>query len=76
MVLLTITGKNEKFLHANPIKERSIRMRDNITLPLVILQQYALDCLRHNSEHKHKELLETIIKKSLAANINANQNSI
>ncbi|AXA33523.1 phosphoenolpyruvate carboxylase [Francisella adeliensis] len=74
--LLTITGKNEKFLHANPIKERSIRMRDNITLPLVILQQYALDCLRHNSEHKHKELLETIIKKSLAANINANQNSI
>ncbi|ASG67352.1 hypothetical protein fh0823_26640 [Francisella halioticida] len=74
--LLTVTGKNEDFLHANPIKERSIKMRDDITLPLVILQQYALNCLRDNPNHKNKKLLETIIKKSLAANINANQNSI
>ena len=74
--LLAVTEKDESFLHANPVKERSIKMRDNITLPLVILQQYALDCLRKNPNHKHKKLLKTIIKKSLAANINANQNSI
>ena len=74
--LFTITNKSENFLHSNPVKERSIRVRDNITLPLVILQQYALDCLRNNPNHKYKELLKTIIKKSLAANINANQNSI
>lgn len=74
--LLAVTGKKEDFLHANPVKERSIKMRDDITLPLVILQQYALDCLRNNPSHKHKKLLKTIIKKSLAANINANQNSI
>ncbi|AFJ42749.1 phosphoenolpyruvate carboxylase [Francisella orientalis] len=74
--LLAVTEKDENFLHANPVKERSIKMRDDITLPLVILQQYALDCLRKNPNHKHKKLLKTIIKKSLAANINANQNSI
>lgn len=74
--LLAVTEKDENFLHANPVKERSIKMRDDITLPLVILQQYALNCLRKNPNHKHKKLLKTIIKKSLAANINANQNSI
>ncbi|MED7789080.1 phosphoenolpyruvate carboxylase [Francisella sp. 19X1-34] len=74
--LLTVTGKSEDFLHANPVKARSIKMRDDITLPLVILQQYALNALRENPNHKHEELLKTIIKKSLAANINANQNSI
>ncbi|WP_150467649.1 phosphoenolpyruvate carboxylase [Francisella sp. SYW-9] len=74
--LLAVTEKNENFLHANPVKERSIKLRDDITLPLVILQQYALYTLRNNPNHKHKDLLTTIIKKSLAANINANQNSI
>ena len=74
--LLAVTGKNENFLHNDPVKERSIKMRDDITVPLVVLQQYALNCLRHNPNHQYKDLLATIIKKSLATNINANQNSI
>ncbi|APC96632.1 phosphoenolpyruvate carboxylase [Francisella frigiditurris] len=74
--LFSITNKDESFLHPNPVKEKSIQMRDDITLPLGILQQYALNCLRNNPNHRFAELLKTIIKKSLAANINANQNSI
>jgi phosphoenolpyruvate carboxylase len=73
--LLEIVCK-EEFLHINKVKERSIIMRDNITLPLSVLQQYALDALRKNPEHENSDLLKIIIRKTLISNVNANHNSI
>ena len=74
--LLDIVCKDEEFLHINKVKEHSIIMRDNITLPLSVLQQYALDILRKNPEYKNQELLKVIVRKTLIANVNANHNSI
>ena len=74
--LLEIVCKDEAFLHMNKAKERSIIMRDKITLPLTVLQQYALDVLRKDPEHEHSEFLKVIIRKKLISYVNANHNSI
>lgn len=73
-MLLEITG-HSKLLEMERIRQESIEQREKIVLPLLVIQQYALAALR-NDKVKNKDILEKLIKKSLAANINASRNSV
>ena len=73
-MLLSITGHTE-LLSMDAIKQESINLREKIVLPLLVIQQYALAKLREDS-NADAAVLEKLIKKSLAANINASRNSV
>ncbi|MBP9742762.1 MAG: phosphoenolpyruvate carboxylase [Burkholderiales bacterium] len=103
-MLLNITGHDE-LLSMDAIGQQSIKLREKIVLPLVVIQQYALAKLRQieqeldnkslaksrlvndevdgvktmplfENDPEDRFLLERLIKKSLAANINASRNSV
>jgi phosphoenolpyruvate carboxylase len=65
---------NFKILMENEsVSRESIKIRENIVLPLLVIQQYALQKL--GKETKHKEIYEKIVTRSLYGNINASRNS-
>lgn len=75
-LLLLISG-HDRLVAENQIKGQSIKFREQIIQPLVIIQQYAMDKLRHlSSDDPQYAIFEKIVKKSLAASINASRNSI
>ncbi|HBW83293.1 MAG TPA: phosphoenolpyruvate carboxylase [Gammaproteobacteria bacterium] len=78
---LKVSGQKE-LLEDNPISQASIKLRMNIVLPLLVIQQYALTRVNDlaNSEiaRDEKNLLQTyekMIVRSLFGNINASRNS-
>jgi phosphoenolpyruvate carboxylase len=75
-LLLKISGQSS-LLAENSLKQQTINFREQIIQPLIIIQQYAMDKLR-NLEREHVDYLayENLVKKSLAASINASRNSI
>jgi len=65
---------NSKILMENEaVSRESINIRENIVLPLLVIQQYALHQVSANSEYK--TLYEKIVTRSLYGNINASRNS-
>lgn len=73
-MLLLISG-HETLLETEVAKQESIKLRERIILPLLIIQQYAMMKLRDELV-ADKGIYEKLVKKSLAANINANRNSV
>lgn len=73
-MLLFISG-HDTLLETETAKQESIKLRERIILPLLIIQQYAMMQLR-DEKVPDKGIYEKLIKKSLAANINANRNSV
>ena len=71
MVLL-ISGYS-KLMEEEPVTKKSIEVREKIVLPLLVVQQYALQMLE--SDTKHKEIFEKMVTRSLYGNINASRNS-
>ena len=71
-MLLLITGYNE-LMEESPVSKNSIKIRERIVLPLLAIQQYALQKVEQNSEFKNA--YEKIVKRSLYGNINASRNS-
>ncbi len=69
---LLISGY-EYLMEEEPVSRKSIEIRERIVLPLLVIQQYALQKIEQNSEHK--ETYEKIVKRSLYGNINASRNS-
>ncbi len=55
------------------ISRESIKIRENIVLPLLVIQQYALQKIGQKS--KHTAEYEKIVTRSLYGNINASRNS-
>ncbi|WP_394751194.1 phosphoenolpyruvate carboxylase [Spongiimicrobium salis] len=55
------------------VSRESIKIRENIVLPLLVIQQYALQKIGGTTQHK--ELYEKIVTRSLYGNINASRNS-
>jgi len=55
------------------VSRESIKIRENIVLPLLVIQQYALQKI--GEDNKHKALYEKIVTRSLYGNINASRNS-
>ena len=56
-----------------PLNKASVMMREKIVLPLLAIQQFALDKIHQNSEYKDK--YEQMVTRSLFGNINASRNS-
>jgi phosphoenolpyruvate carboxylase len=71
MVLL-VSGY-EVLMEEEPVSKQSIKIREDIVLPLLVIQQYALQKI---SDGSHKsELYEKLVTRSLYGNINASRNS-
>ena len=71
MVLL-ISGYKQ-LMEEEPISRNSIAIRETIVLPLLVIQQYALQKIQQDS--KNKKTYEKIVERSLYGNINASRNS-
>ena len=71
MVLL-ISGY-QALMETEPVSKRSIEIRERIVLPLLVIQQYALQKIEMRSPRQ--ALYEKIVQRSLYGNINASRNS-
>jgi phosphoenolpyruvate carboxylase len=60
-------------MNEEPISRESVEIREQIVLPLLFIQQYALQKIEGSTEHKHS--YEKIVERSLYGNINASRNS-
>jgi phosphoenolpyruvate carboxylase len=60
-------------MEEEPISRSSIEIRENIVLPLLVIQQSALQKIEDESNYKNS--YEKIVKRSLYGNINASRNS-
>jgi phosphoenolpyruvate carboxylase len=77
-LLLKIAGHNE-LMENYPDGKASIKMREDIVLPLLTIQQYALMMINlikeFNSEDKLLIVYEKLVTRSLFGNTNASRNS-
>ncbi|MEL1244262.1 phosphoenolpyruvate carboxylase [Flavobacterium sp. DGU11] len=77
-LLLKISGY-EVLMENYPDGRASIKMREHIVVPLLTIQQYALNRIRQiksgNSDEGMLEVYEKIVTRSLFGNINASRNS-
>lgn len=73
-MLLKISGQT-KLLEHDPVIRCSIKLREEIVLPLQIIQQYALISLRNDPNSHQRDIFEKLIKRSMPTNINASRNS-
>jgi len=71
MVLL-ISGYS-MLMEEEPVSRRSIEIREQIVLPLLVIQQYALQKIEAHS--RQRAVYEKIVERSLYGNINASRNS-
>jgi phosphoenolpyruvate carboxylase len=71
-MLLELSGM-EILMEKEAISRESIIIRESIVLPLLVIQQYALQKIGEGTAHK--ELYEKIVTRSLYGNINASRNS-
>ena len=60
-------------MEKEPVSKNSIEIREHIVLPLLVIQQYALQKLENNSDYRRN--YQKIVKRSLYGNINASRNS-
>ena len=79
-LLKEITGQ-QKLMETNPAGRESIRIRERLILPLLVIQQHAMamvKTIQRNPDAHPKGALDAYAKmvvKAMAANINAARNS-
>lgn len=71
-MLLAVSGL-ETLMADEPVSRESIKIREEIVLPLLVVQQYALQKVTRRSSHQ--KVYEKIVTRSLYGNINASRNS-
>ena len=71
-MLLEISG-HKILMEDEAVSRESVKIREKIVLPLLVIQQNALFHITQNSEYK--ERYEKIVTRSLYGNINASRNS-
>lgn len=71
MVLL-VSGYDE-LMEEEAVTRKSIDIREKIVLPLLVIQQYALQKVESNTPHR--PVYEKMVRRSLYGNINASRNS-
>ncbi|MCF7903117.1 MAG: phosphoenolpyruvate carboxylase, partial [Candidatus Marinimicrobia bacterium] len=71
-MLLEISGL-ETLMADEPVSRESIKIREEIVLPLLVVQQYALQKVL--GKNRHEKVYEKIVTRSLYGNINASRNS-
>jgi phosphoenolpyruvate carboxylase len=76
--VLEVSGQSE-LLEVEPSTKQSIRMREEIVTPALVIQQYALNATANPAVRVAEEspkTLERMITKSLAAAVNASRNAV
>jgi phosphoenolpyruvate carboxylase len=71
--ILRLSGRESLMAH-EPVMEASIRQRENIVLPLLTIQQFALMKLK-DQNIANRDRYEKLVMRSLFGNINASRNS-
>lgn len=72
--LLEISGARE-LLSGNPVSRESIRIREDIVLPLIIIQQYALQRLQEGTrDEAEARLFRQLVLRAMFGIINAGRN--
>jgi phosphoenolpyruvate carboxylase len=71
-LLLEVSGY-EVLMEDERVSRESIKIRERIVLPLLVIQQYALQKIGEGTQNR--ELYEKIVTRSLYGNINASRNS-
>ena len=71
--MLLLISESDVLMENEAISRESIKIRENIVLPLLVIQQYALQRIGQKTDYK--ELYEKIVTRSLYGNINASRNS-
>ena len=71
-MLLLISGY-QTLMEEEPVTKNSIEIREHIVLPLLVIQQYALQKIAAKAENL--DTWEKIVRRSLYGNINASRNS-
>lgn len=77
-MVLKVSGYSE-LLEDNARSRRSIRLRENVVLPLLTIQQYALIEIQKAQDSSKDDYLlnyERMVMRSLFGNINASRNSV
>ncbi len=69
---LLISGYSS-LMEEDPVTRDSIKIREQLVLPLLVIQQYALQKIEQNTSDA--ETYEKIVQRSLYGNINASRNS-
>jgi len=73
-LLIELSGQNE-LMEDQPAGKKSIDIREEIVLPLLTIQQFALMKIKNNERAKDEKVYEKLILRSLFGNINASRNS-
>ncbi|MEJ1223174.1 phosphoenolpyruvate carboxylase [Sediminicola sp. 1XM1-17] len=71
--MLLLISDFKILMEEEAVSRESIKIREAIVLPLLVIQQYGLQKIAQGSEYK--ELYEKIVTRSLYGNINASRNS-
>lgn len=73
-MILEITGY-DSLMENDPLIKESILIREAIVLPLMVIQNYALQKIQTDPNSPHVELYKKLVVRSLYGNINASRNS-
>jgi phosphoenolpyruvate carboxylase len=75
-LLLEVSG-SQMLLESNPVTRQSISVRERIVLPLITIQQYALQMLNRNDPKtaEHAEAYKKLVMRAMFGIINAARNS-
>lgn len=71
-MILEVSGY-KTLMEDEPVSKASVDMREKIVLPLLTIQQYALQKIQENNDKK--EVYENMVMRCLFGNINASRNS-
>ncbi|MCB9203265.1 MAG: phosphoenolpyruvate carboxylase [Flavobacteriales bacterium] len=73
--VLLISGQ-ESLMDDEPVNKVSVEFRENIILPLLTIQQYALESLKRNDlDEQERKVFEKMVTRTLFGIINAGRNS-
>jgi phosphoenolpyruvate carboxylase len=67
-----VSGYSE-LMEEEALSKESVAIREDIVMPLLVIQQYALQKLEQSTDRQ--EVYEKIVIRSLYGNINASRNS-
>ena len=71
--MLLLISNTTELMEEEPVSKASIQIREKIALPLLVIQQYALQ--KASEETSLKETYEKLVTRTLYGNINAGRNS-
>jgi phosphoenolpyruvate carboxylase len=72
--ILEVAGL-EELLKNNPLNRESIKLRERIVMPLILIQQYALQNIRDGVDKEHEHQYQKLALRCMFGIINAARNS-